>query len=200
MFSNVVRASARRNVENRYPIIAKIRMLLRLAPQQAVRNKFLDFTIDRVSARLSREMIRPDFITYATKHQGEEGVELTRDELNSNAAIMIGAGGETTATQLSGVTFLLLTNPSKMKRLQYELRTLFTSFDDINIERVTNDAPYLIACLNEGLRYYPPVPTGFPRKVPAGGDDVSGYYVPEAVRILDLRHKLRSYYWLTRSK
>ncbi|KAK8152136.1 cytochrome P450 [Phyllosticta citrichinensis] len=36
----------------------------------------------------------------------------------------------------------------------------------------------LLAVLTEGMRCYPPVATGFPRSVPEGGDQVSGYFVP----------------------
>lgn len=40
---------------------------------------------------------------------------------------------------------------------------------------------YMLACLNEGLRMYPPVAIGLPREVPKGGAVMSGDYVPEGV-------------------
>lgn len=46
-----------------------------------------------------------------------------------------------------------------------------------------NNAPYLVAVLHESLRYFPPVPTGFLRKVPKGGEMVSGYFIPEGTSV-----------------
>ena len=37
----------------------------------------------------------------------------------------------------------------------------------------------MLACLNEALRYYPPVPGAMFRQVPKGGATVSGQFIPE---------------------
>jgi cytochrome P450 len=42
---------------------------------------------------------------------------------------------------------------------------------------------YLQACLDEGLRIFPPVPVTLPRIVPSGGDVVCGKLVPEGVSV-----------------
>lgn len=39
----------------------------------------------------------------------------------------------------------------------------------------------MLACLNEALRVYPPVPTGLPRVTPAGGRTILGRFVPQGV-------------------
>lgn len=101
-------------------------------------------------------------------------------KLQSNSSILIIGGSETTATLLSGVTFFLLTNPDALRRVTDEVRSAFESEDDINFTTV-NDLPYMLACLNEGLRMYPPVPVGLPRLTPKGGAKICGYYVPEGV-------------------
>lgn len=101
-------------------------------------------------------------------------------KLQANAGILIIGGSETTATLLSGVTFLLLTNPNALKKLTEEVRSAFKSEDEIDFVSVSN-LTYMLACLDEALRMYPPVPTGLPRVVPKGGAVVCGNHIPENV-------------------
>jgi len=102
-------------------------------------------------------------------------------EMEHNGSLLIIAGSETTATVLSGVTFLLLTNPHTMRKLEDEIITAFGSDDEINILAVQN-LSYINACLDEGLRMYPPTPAGSVRIVPKGGALINGQHVPENVR------------------
>lgn len=69
-----------------------------------------------------------------------------------------------------------------MSRLVSEVRTEFRSTDDITVERLAR-LPYLNACLEEGLRIYPPVPTSLPRVVPDGGAMVDGHFVPAGTSV-----------------
>lgn len=67
-----------------------------------------------------------------------------------------------------------------MMKLTAEIRGAFKSEDEIDFASVST-LPYLLACLDEALRMYPPVPTGLPRVVPTGGASIAGHYVPEKV-------------------
>ena len=146
--------------------------------------------------RIERDTQRPDFMTEILKHNGEKDKELSEVELGNNALIMLTAGSETTATLLSGTTYLLLKNPEVMQKLKDEVRTRFTNYSDITLDGV-NNSPYLLAVLSEGLRYFPPVPTGFERRVGKGGEMVSGYYMPEdtalCVSSFPLAHSERNF-------
>ncbi|KAF4301045.1 Cytochrome P450 [Botryosphaeria dothidea] len=135
-----------------------------------------NFTAARVDKRLGTETSRPDVIT-AVENQPESKA-LHAEELKSNSNLFLIAGSETTATLLSGTTAALLKNPAAMKKVCEEIRGAFESQEEITFDRV-GQLPYLLAVLNEGFRFYPPVPTGFPRKVPDGGETVSGHYVPD---------------------
>ncbi|OJD32676.1 cytochrome p450 [Diplodia corticola] len=137
---------------------------------------FHNFVATKVDKRLAAETDRPDIIT-AVENQPESRA-LTRAELQTNSELFLIAGSETTATMLSGTTAALLRHPEMMKKLCDEIRGAFNSADEITFERV-NHLPYLIAVLTEGMRFYPPVPTGFPRKTAEGGGSVSGHYVPQ---------------------
>ena len=92
--------------------------------------------------------------------------------------ILIIGGSETTATLLSGATYYLLSNPAKLAQLTEEVRSTFNSEEEITINSVSR-LNYMLACLNEALRMYPPVPIGLPRIVPTGGARIAGHYIPE---------------------
>ena len=81
---------------------------------------------------------------------------------------------------LSGVTYLLLSNPEALKKVVEEVRTSFKSEDDITLTSVSC-LTYMLACLNKALQSYPPVPLGMPRFVPKGGANISGDFIPEDV-------------------
>jgi hypothetical protein len=97
-----------------------------------------------------------------------------------NASTLIVAGSETTATLLSGAIYLLLANPDKLAKLVKEVRSTFKSDEEITLTSVQS-LTYMLACLNESLRCYPPVASGLPRVVPKGGNVVAGQFIPEDV-------------------
>lgn len=171
----------------KYPILEKISKSL--VPKDAIakRREFFQLSTSRVTERLEKETARPDFMTYIMRNQDSQEKRMTRAEIDSNANLFLIAGSETTATALSGTTYLLLKNPEAMKKLVQEIRGRFKSASEITIDEV-NKLEYLIAVLSEGLRYYPPVPTGFPRVVPQGGDNLSGHYVPEGTAVYVSQH------------
>jgi len=105
---------------------------------------------------------------------------ITNQEYQSTVQTVIIAGSETTATLLSGVTYFLLKNPEKMQKLVEEIRTSFTSEDEINLISV-NKLSYLLACLNEALRLYPPVADAFPRNTGDNWENICGRDVPPKV-------------------
>jgi hypothetical protein len=96
-----------------------------------------------------------------------------------NALMM--AGVITTSTFLSGVIYYLMTTPKAFNKLKTELRSRFTSVDDITCAS-TAKCEYLTAVIKEGLRIYPPAGGAhLPRLVPPEGAWISGYWVPGGV-------------------
>ncbi|KAG9190207.1 averantin hydroxylase [Alternaria panax] len=158
------------------------------------RFEFLQRAHDQVGKRLAKfdsekEGGRADFFTHIVNNQEKEATRLSRDEMDSNAVAFLIAGSETTATILSGATYLLLRNPFVYAKLAASIRSHFSSAGEITIEEV-NKLDYLIAVFQEALRYYPPVPTGFPRIVPAGGDHISGHYIPGGTSVYCSQHAM----------
>ncbi|KXJ87451.1 cytochrome P450 [Microdochium bolleyi] len=130
----------------------------------------------------SGDEAREDFMSYILRNNNSDDEKvrargLSEDEIAANAVILIIAGSETTATQLSGATYHLLMNRDKYDILVAEIRGAFASESEITISSV-NNLEYLIAVLNESFRMYPPVPAGLPRVVPDGGEMISGHYIP----------------------
>lgn len=130
------------------------------------------------------------FLTgFATKMNRVANINqgLLFEELSSNAGLLIVAGSETTATLLSGATFFLTSNPTALRRLTEEVRSTFKRKEDITLRSVQS-LPYMLACLNESLRQYPPVATGLPRRAPPGGAAIAGTLVPEGVSQIRKHH------------
>lgn len=134
-----------------WPGLSSLLNCLIPAEVKAKSERHMDFSKHHVNMRMSRKTDRPDIWTFITRHSEIEGKSLAPTELHSNGQLFMLAGTETTATELSGLTYLLLKNPEKLKRLVKEIRGAFTSFEDISISKLTR-LPFLNACLTEGLR------------------------------------------------
>jgi cytochrome P450 len=135
------------------------------------------YAAERVDRRLEKPTDRPDLWGKIIDNGG-----LTRDEQHSNAMIFMTAGTETTATLLSGTTYWLLREPAILAKLVAEIRSAFTSVNDMTLENLAR-LKYLDAVMHEGLRMYPPVPTALPRVVPEGGAEVCGDFLPAGVSV-----------------
>ncbi|KAI1324101.1 cytochrome P450 [Xylariaceae sp. FL0255] len=133
------------------------------------------YSADRLDLRLAKGSEKPDVWNSLGKE--EDGAVMTKSQMHTHADILMTAGTETSASLLSGLTYLLLTNPRCMEILTSEIRGSFSSSDQIDLDSITK-MPYLNACIEEGLRVYPPVPSGFPRQVAPGGNAIMGKWVP----------------------
>ncbi|TVY55884.1 Cytochrome P450 monooxygenase aclL [Lachnellula cervina] len=132
-----------------------------------------DFASGKARTRMAQgDTDRADFMSYILKHNDEKG--MTTGEIESNAGLLILAGSETTATFLSGITYNLLRTPEVLKTLTELVRNTFASQDDITLLGVQR-LEYFTACLEEGLRTYPPVPAGMPRV--SQGNMINNKYV-----------------------
>ncbi|KAF0637148.1 hypothetical protein FPSE5266_04382 [Fusarium pseudograminearum] len=132
---------------------------------------------EKVRKRLASEEKRPDFIEAMLERTGASGNQMTFEELASNAQILILAGSETTATVLTATTYFLASNPETLKKVVNEVRSGFDSENEIDMHSV-NKLTYMLACLNEGMRMFPPVINGTLRQIRPEGDDIIGHYIP----------------------
>jgi len=116
-----------------------------------------------------------DFMTHLIA--AEKKGQIDPEDLTSNAPVFVVAGSETTATLLSGATYLLLTSPRVYTLLTQEIRGAFANVAEISIARA-GELRYLSAVIDESLRLYPPAPSNHPRLLPRQGANIAGQYVP----------------------
>ncbi|KAI5918888.1 cytochrome protein [Camillea tinctor] len=134
-------------------------------------------SMDRINR--VKQADRGDFMDYLMRSRGQAH-ELTDEELVANSDLIMLAGSETTASLLSGVTYWLLKTPHALKRVTEEVRNAFNSEDEITFNETRARLPYMMACLDEGLRLFPPIPLGLPRIIPKGPPvQISGWTIPQ---------------------
>ncbi|KAF1931191.1 benzoate 4-monooxygenase cytochrome P450 [Didymella exigua CBS 183.55] len=154
---------------NQYPPVDQ---LLRFVIPKKVLAKMKDHAImsnAMSQKRLAMDTDRPDFVTPTKKHVEAKG-GIGPEEWGINLMILVFASSETIATALVGIFRHLVQHSGVLQHLTTELRTTFSSEDEIRIDP-TMYLPYLDAVINEGLRLNPPVAIGAPPKVvPKGGD------------------------------
>ena len=102
-------------------------------------------------------------------------------QLAAHANALIIAGSETTGTLLSGLFYYTLSNPQVYYTLKSEIRSAFTSVNQITSKAAT-DLKYTTAVINEAFRIYPPIPIGMPR-VASTDQWVSGHHVPAGTTV-----------------
>ncbi|XP_014551791.1 hypothetical protein COCVIDRAFT_41939 [Bipolaris victoriae FI3] len=108
----------------------------------------IKLSTEKVHKRLAagEQPHRSDFWTYILRNNDEKGMSV--EEMESNASLFMIGGSETIATALYS-----------MQKLRTEITAAFTKQEDINMISV-GGLKMLQAIINEGMRIYPPVPTG----------------------------------------
>ncbi|KAF2837802.1 cytochrome P450 [Patellaria atrata CBS 101060] len=104
-------------------------------------------------------------------------------EMESESALLVTAGSETTAVALSNTLFHLLNNPNEVNRLREELDVQFSSADEIRPGKTLNGCEYLSAAISESLRLSPVVHSMIQRLVLPGGLNIEGHHIPAGVDV-----------------
>lgn len=181
-----VRGMAFVKLRDAYPLLFHALSLF-LAPKSLMeaRKRQIEYSNLTVQKRLQSTVPRGagDFMESMLRYSGDKEKELTAKEMEANANILIIAGSETTATLLSGVTYWLLQTPDALRKVTHEVRSSITSDSDITFQ-TTSQLPYMLACLTEALRVYPPAPGALERRtIPPNPANISGYMIPPGVRL-----------------
>lgn len=134
----------------------------------------------QIEKRMSRDTERPDFMKYILNNSEEKGI--SRDEIDSNATLLILAGSETSATTCTAATWFLVKNPATLEKLQDEVRSSFKSIEQITVASASK-LPYLHAVIQEALRLHPAQPISVTRLVDRPGVTVSDYQIPVGTRV-----------------
>ncbi|KAI1155572.1 putative cytochrome P450 [Nemania diffusa] len=136
---------------------------------------------------------RPDFLDGLIRNKERLGLDEAR--LVANASVLILAGSETTATLLCGATYYLTTNSEVLDKVIREVRETFTSDSEITLTSV-GKLPFMLACLNEALRCYPPLMNGSPRYAP-NDTIIDGKFIPKNAVLTAYQYAINhdGHYW-----
>ena len=174
------------SVFRRFPHLTPIMLPVMLRSKAyKLRMKSVETTRATVLKRMATKTERKDFMFYALRamDKGDPATMMSREEIVATFEVLMGAGSETTATLLSGVTYQLLKTPEVMKKLVAEIRSSFAHSHEITLASV-NNLTYELAVLDEALRIMPPVATALVRLVPtSSGKVVGGHFVPGGTRV-----------------
>lgn len=176
-----VKAIPFKKLGDAYPLLAKA--VFAVAPKglMEAHQRQIEHSKVTVQKRLrnSAAFDRSDFMDSMLRDRDGKN-RLSEPELEANSNILIIAGSETTATVLSGATYWLLRSPQVMAKVTAEVRSVMKSDAEITVQKVTSELPYMMACLDETLRLYPPVPTGLERRT-ITPVSISGYGIAPGV-------------------
>ncbi|CAK3811186.1 P450 monooxygenase [Lecanosticta acicola] len=108
------------------------------------------------------------FLLHAKDPESGDGMPMPELWMEGNTLIV--AGSDTTSTTLAATLYYLLQNPHTLHRLQSEIRSTFTSREQISMSGTKmQSCTYLRACIDETMRMTPAVGGVLPREVLKGG-------------------------------
>ncbi|KAI0399986.1 cytochrome P450 monooxygenase-like protein [Xylaria palmicola] len=169
--------SALTSLRKRLPIMKLVLLLMLPGDAREKYRKHVELTRQKAQRRIKRGADTgrgmADFFGQMIKAN-----TITEAELREQARALIVAGSETTATTLAAITLQLLRSPDVLTKLQHEIRSTFTSVDQITGD-ATSGLGYLNGVIEECLRVFPPVTINLPRYSP--GAVIDGHYVPGGV-------------------
>ncbi|KAI4665836.1 uncharacterized protein J4E78_003301 [Alternaria triticimaculans] len=126
-----------------YPLAKFILFTLLGKTIATFRREHHNYTVERVTKRLEKGRVSEGVdlwdLVLQQEDKGKPG--LTRPVMDMNGELFMLAGTETTATLLSGLTYLLLVHSESMAKLVEEIRTAFNSSDDITSHLAMYSSP-----------------------------------------------------------
>ncbi|CZT15509.1 related to isotrichodermin C-15 hydroxylase (cytochrome P-450 monooxygenase CYP65A1) [Ramularia collo-cygni] len=160
-------------------------VLLRLCmPAEATKWRMLHVqkSIEKTTQRLAKPDSSKQDMIYHLLREEDPKKALNQDEIKLNMMLYISAGSETTSITLTAWAYLICTHPEAYKILTSEIRSTFSSAQDIKVDSVMS-LPYLGATINEALRLFTPGAVAMQRIVPAGGAVIDGQFVPAGTTV-----------------
>ena len=158
----------------------------RLMPKSLMEKRLnhFKFSCDQVNTRLEKkDLDSPDIWGIVLKQEGERALSL--GEMHSSGGLVHGGRHRNNGHGTQWPAILPAEQPGKNGATTREIRGAFDTGSDVNMEGLAR-LPYMHACIEEGLRMYPPVPAGLPRVPPPEGGYVDGIFVPGGVSRLSV--------------
>lgn len=182
--------SWRINIYMQFPILRKLQYEIFAYARTLITGKgYLLTLIKMIKSRQAKDKHAIhdlySFMTGAEDAPDKNKIEMS--EVWTEAIFFVSAAGDTISTALSAVFFYLAQNPRCKSQLADEIRSAFTTGDQIHAGPQLSGCRYLRACIDEALRMSPPVPgTLWRERLAQDGDEpwvVDGHVVPPGVRV-----------------
>ncbi|KAM7250611.1 hypothetical protein ACFE04_022494 [Oxalis oulophora] len=143
---------------------------------------FIDQVIQDHQDMKPDESEEKDFVDILldVSHDPTADIRFTRDNIKAILLDMFMAGTETSATVLEWAMAELMKNPSKMRKVQEEVRRVVGQKSKVS-ENDVNEMKYLKLVIKETLRLHPPF------LIPRGTTEstvLSGYNIPSNIHVL----------------
>ncbi|KAF1949995.1 benzoate 4-monooxygenase cytochrome P450 [Byssothecium circinans] len=160
-------------------------LLEKFAPREV--QHYYDFVAESVAQGLEASKTPPSgksrddifhFLCTATDPDTGRSA-FSEEELLSETHLLNIAGRDTTVCTISALFFYLTHNRSVYDKVAQEIRSTFTSPEEVLPGGLLNSCTYARACIQETLRLAPPGPSELPRVVLPGGMKIDGNYYPE---------------------
>ncbi|KAI1410884.1 cytochrome P450 [Hypoxylon sp. FL1857] len=157
----IVFSNFRINLCMQFPLLIHLRLdiLASLVPN-SIRSRLLATVEKMVITRLAQPVdAKRDLLSFIAPKLETDLKDVQRGDLWPEAVFFFGAGGDTVGTALAGAFFYLSHNPSCYQKLAAEIRSTFTTADEIQTGRQLASCRYLRACIDESLRMASPAST-----------------------------------------
>lgn len=115
-----------------------------------------------------------------------KAAEMSRLEIIANAGSFIVAGTDTTATTATYLIWEICQHPSVKAKLLDAIKDLPQAPTSADLRAI----PYIDHLIDETLRLCGAAPGPLPRRVPAGGRTLAGYFVPEGLTVSPVAYVL----------
>jgi cytochrome P450 len=152
------------------------------------RLRFIRFVI-----RLMKDCANPDnkptnstICTVLSEAKDRDGTEIFTQKQIMSEIINLCIAGVDTTTHAIAATFFYLSQPENAaayERATKEVRSTFSTIDDIRLGADLNSCTYLRACMDEAMRLSPPGASSPFREVLEGGATIDGNYLPAGVDV-----------------
>lgn len=174
------RSNVRMSVLIQIPWFARLKVDKYLFPVAIqARNRFVKFVSRVVGDRLKKQAaatthkddsttkeIQGDvFSNLALARDPETGEGFAPNEIAAESTTLIVAGSDTTSTAFASILFYLADNPAAYNKAAAEVRSKFSSREEIFMGPALASCTYLRACVDEALRMSPPVGLALWREV-----------------------------------
>ncbi|KAH7122774.1 cytochrome P450 [Dendryphion nanum] len=163
------------------PCLKNFRIDKLLFPRAIIaRNMFLNFVgkLLRDTKKNDRSQRKDLFEMLSHAKDPESGRGFSPEEIVAESVTLVVAGADTSATAMAAIFFYLSRNPDAYARAATEVRSTFSSIEEILGGARLNSCRYLRACIDEAMRMSPSVGQSLVREAPVGGTTVDGEFIP----------------------